>query len=95
VSAKTNKNTTTIYRCVSIFAIKPRRLGFVVLLKIIFFKTNFKIEVEEEMMFNDNNYDQDDYSRIARKMQQNDLDSNKNISRFVNQHQTDIKSLLS
>jgi hypothetical protein len=46
-------------------------------------------------MFNDNNYDQDDYSRIARKMQQNDLDSNKNISRFVNQHQTDIKSLLS
>ncbi len=64
-------------------------------MKIIFFKTNFKIEVEEEMMFNDNNYDQDDYSRIARKMQQNDLDSNKNISRFVNQHQTDIKSLLS
>ncbi len=64
-------------------------------MKIVFFKTNFKIEVEEEMMFNDNNYDQDDYSRIARKMQQNDLDSNKNISRFVNQHQTDIKSLLS
>lgn len=39
------------------------------------------------------NYSEDEYGNLLRS-NRIDLDQNTNISRFVNQHQTDIKSLL-